>query len=130
MKYLSLAEKTKQIKEKKVEQMMLKKLETEVTMNGMAEISRYTRKQIHFNTNGRKRKGGLDAKKGEITDGNKKESFLDKNKSNCSNDGMKLWNRKEKGEKKNKLKMEFQETAMQWKGKEETQMMKVQMKIS
>jgi hypothetical protein len=42
----------------------------------------------------------LDAKKGEITDGNKKESFLDKNKSNCSNDGMKLWNRKEKGEKK------------------------------
>jgi hypothetical protein len=100
MKYLSLAEKTKQIKEKKVEQMMLKKLETEVTMNGMAEISRYTRKQIHFNTNGRKRKGGLDAKKGEITDGSKKESFLDKNKSNCSNDGMKLWNRKEKGEKK------------------------------
>ena len=130
MKYLSIAEKTKQIKEKKVEQMMLKKLETEVTMNGMAEISRYTRKQIHFNTNGRKRKGGLDAKKGEITDGNKKESFLDKNKSNCSNDGMKLWNRKEKGEKKNKIKMEFQETAMQWKGKEETQMMKVQMKIS
>jgi hypothetical protein len=130
MKYLSLAEKTKQIKEKKVEQMMLKKLETEVTMNGMAEISRYTRKQIHFNTNGRKRKGGLDAKKGEITDGNKKESFLDKNKSNCSNDVMKLWNRKEKGEKKNKIKMEFQETAMQWKGKEETQMMKVQMKIS
>jgi hypothetical protein len=108
MKYLSLAEKTKQIKEKKVEQMMLKKLETEVTMNGMAEISRYTRKQIHFNTNGRKRKGGLDAKKGEITDGNKKESFLDKNKSNCSNDGMKLWKRKEKGEKKNKIKMEFQ----------------------
>jgi hypothetical protein len=100
MKYLSLAEKTKQIKEKKVEQMMLKKLETEVTMNGMAEISRYTRKQIHLNTNGRKRKGGLDAKKGEITDGNKKESFLDKNKTNCSNDGMKLWNRKEKGEKK------------------------------
>ena len=130
MKYLSIAEKTKQIKEKKVEQMMLKKLETEVTMNGMAEISRYTRKQIHFNTNGRKRKGGLDAKKGEITDGNKKESFLDKNKSNCSNDVMKLWNRKEKGEKKNKIKMEFQETAMQWKGKEETQMMKVQMKIS
>ena len=130
MKYLSLAEKTKQIKEKIVEQMMLKKLETEVTMNGMAEISRYTRKQIHFNTNGRKRKGGLDAKKGEITDGNKKESFLDKNKSNCSNDGMKLWNRKEKGEKKNKLKMEFQETAMQWKEKEETQMMKVQMKKS
>ena len=72
----------------------------------------------------------MDAKKGEITDGNKKESFLDKNKSNCSNDGMKLWNRKEKGEKKNKLKMEFQETAMQWKGKEETQMMKVQMKKS
>ena len=72
----------------------------------------------------------MDAKKGEITDGNKKESFLDKNKSNCSNDVMKLWNRKEKGEKKNKLKMEFQETAMQWKGKEETQMMKVQMKIS
>jgi hypothetical protein len=130
MKYLSLAEKTKQIKEKKVEQMMLKKLETEVTMNGMAEISRYTRKQIHFNTNGRKRKGGLDAKKGEITDGNKKESFLDKNKSNCSNDGMKLWNRKEKGEKKNKLKMEFQEMAIQWKEKEEKQMMKVQMKIS
>ena len=130
MKYLSLAEKTKQIKEKIVEQMMLKKLETEVTMNGMAEISRYTRKQIHFNTNGRKRKGGLDAKKGEITDGNKKESFLDKNKSNCSKDGMKLWNRKEKGEKKNKLKMEFQETAMQWKEKEETQMMKVQMKKS
>ena len=123
MKYLSLAEKTKQIKEKIVEQMMLKKLETEVTMNGMAEISRYTIKQIHFNTNGRKRKGGLDAKKGEITDGNKKESFLDKNKSNCSNDGMKLWNRKEKGEKKNKLKMEFQETAMQWKEKEETRMM-------
>ena len=130
MKYLSLAEKTKQIKEKILEQMMLKKLETEVIMNGMAEISRYTRKQIHFNINGRKRKGGLDAKKGEITDGNKKESFLDKNKSNCSNDGMKLWNRKEKGEKKNKLKMEFQETAMQWKGKEEMQMMKVQMKIS
>jgi hypothetical protein len=100
MKYLSLAEKTKQIKEKIVEQMMLKKLETEVIMNRMAEISRYIRKQIHFNTNGRKRKGGLGAKKGEITDGNKKESFLDKNKSNCSNDGMKLWNRKEKGEKK------------------------------
>ena len=43
---------------------------------------------------------------------------------------MKLWNRKEKGEKKNKLKMEFQETAMQWKEKEEAQMMKVQMKKS
>jgi hypothetical protein len=36
MKYLSLAEKTKKIKEKIVEKMMLKKLETEVIMNGMA----------------------------------------------------------------------------------------------
>lgn len=75
------------------------KLETWMTKNRMAEISRYTRKQIHFNTigvNGKRRLGCRE----KMTDRWKqKESFFEKNKINCSNDDLNLWRRKEKREK-------------------------------